>query len=51
MEPPIHVLYLRSGGAYILILRSFKASFLTSESNRSPKPLQSVDPPERTTLE
>lgn len=51
MEPPIQVLYLRSGGAYILILISFKANFLTSESRRSPKPLQSVDPPDSTTLE
>jgi len=38
IEPPIHVEYLRSGGAYILILTSFKASFLTSFKRRSPKP-------------
>lgn len=41
MEPPIHVEYLRSGGAYILILTSFSASFFTSLSNRSPKPVES----------
>lgn len=38
MEPPIHVEYLRSGGAYILILTSFKANFLTSFRRRSPNP-------------
>ena len=35
---PIHVEYFRSGGAYILILISFRASFLISFSNRSPNP-------------
>lgn len=48
--PPIHVEYLRSGGAKILILMSLTASFCTSDSNRSPKPLVKVLPPERTML-
>ena len=39
MEPPIHVVFLRSGGAKILILMSLALDrFLTSFSNRSPKP-------------
>jgi hypothetical protein len=50
MLPPIHVLYFRSGGAKILILMSLIASLCTSCSNRSPKPLVSVEPPERTML-
>ena len=48
--PPIHVLYFRSGGAKILILMSFTASLCTSCNNRSPKPLVSVEPPDRTML-
>ena len=48
MLPPIHVEYSRSCGAEMRILISLGASFFTSESNRSPKPLNSVDPPERT---
>lgn len=40
MEPPIHVEYLRSGGAYILILTSLSASFLTSFSSRAPYPVR-----------
>ena len=67
IEPPIQVEYLRSGGAYILILTSLSASFLTSFSRRSPnpseiplttstadtrhKPLQRVLPPLRTMFE
>lgn len=38
IEPPIHVEYLRSGGAYILILTSLSASRLTSAKSLSPKP-------------
>lgn len=48
--PPIQVLYLRSGGAKILILISFTANLCTSWSSRSPKPLHKVEPPERTIL-
>lgn len=48
MLPPIHVLYFRSGGANILIRMSFTASRCTSWSNRSPNPLHSVEPPDRT---
>ena len=43
MEPPIHVEYLRSGGAYILILTSLSASFFTSFSRRSPKPVENAN--------
>lgn len=50
MLPPIHVLYFLSGGAKILILISLIASLCTSCSNRSPKPLVSVEPPESTML-
>lgn len=39
MLPPIQVEYLRSGGALIRILVSRRASFLTSCSSRSPKPV------------
>jgi len=38
IDPPIHVLYLRSGGAKILIFISLTASLRTSLSSRSPKP-------------
>lgn len=38
MDPPIQVLYLRSGGALMRILVSRSASFFTSCSNRSPNP-------------
>jgi ribosomal protein S24E len=38
MEPPIQVEYLRSGGAYILILTSLSASRFTSLRRRSPYP-------------
>lgn len=48
--PPIHVEYLRSGGAKILILISLTASFCSSVSRRSPKPLVSVLPPDSTML-
>lgn len=48
MLPPIHVLYFRSGGANILIRMSFTASRCTSWSSRSPNPLQSVEPPDKT---
>lgn len=37
--PPIHVLYLRSGGAKILIFMSLTARRLTSVKRRSPKPV------------
>lgn len=50
MLPPIHVEYLRSGGAKILMRMSLTASFCSSVSRRSPKPLVSVLPPERTML-
>lgn len=40
MEPPIHVEYFLSGGAYIFILTSFSAIFLTSFSRRSPNPIK-----------
>lgn len=46
--PPIHVLYLRSGGAKILMRMSFTASRWTSCNKRSPKPLVRVEPPDRT---
>jgi len=39
IEPPIHVLYFRSGGANILIFMSLTASLRTSESSRSPNPI------------
>jgi len=45
MDPPIHVEFIRSGGAQILILVSRGANFLTSESKRSPKPSNKVEPP------
>lgn len=38
IDPPIQVLYLRSGGAKILIFISLTASLRTSLSSRSPKP-------------
>jgi hypothetical protein len=41
IEPPIHVLYLRSGGANILIFISLTARRFTSERSRSPNPVQS----------
>lgn len=48
--PPIHVEYLRSGGAKILIRISLTASRCTSCSNLSPKPFVSVLPPDSTIL-
>ncbi len=48
--PPIHVLYLRSGGAQILIRMSFTARRCTSCNNRSPNPFVSVEPPDSTML-
>ena len=48
MLPPIHVLYLRSGGAKILMRVSLAASRCISCSSRSPKPLVSVAPPDST---
>lgn len=50
MLPPIHVEYLRSGGAKIFILMSLTASFCSSVKSRSPKPFVSVLPPDRTML-
>jgi hypothetical protein len=50
IEPPIHVLYFRSGGAKILIFISLTASRRTSLRSRSPKPLVRVDPPDMTML-
>lgn len=50
MLPPIQVLYLRSGGAKILMRMSRTANFCTSASSRSPKPLVSVLPPDSTML-
>jgi len=38
IDPPIHVLYLRSGGAKILIFISLTAILRTSLSRRSPNP-------------
>jgi len=51
MLPPIHVEYLRSGGAKILMRMSLTATRCTSDSRRSPKPLVSVLPPDSTMLE
>ncbi len=45
---PIQVEYKRSFEELILILVSFEATFFSSFSKRSPKPLKSVEPPERT---
>src|ERR1700722_2327351 len=42
IDPPIQVEYFRSGGAYIFILTSFSANFLTSLRRRSPKPTRST---------
>lgn len=39
MEPPIQVVYFRSGGANILILVPFTASRCNSFLTRSPKPI------------
>ena len=50
MLPPVHVVYLRSGGANILIRMSFTANLWTSCSSRSPNPFVSVDPPDSTML-
>jgi hypothetical protein len=50
MLPPVHVVYMRSGGASILILMSFTASLCTSCNNLLPNPLVKVDPPESTML-
>ena len=50
MLPPIHVLYLRSGGAKILMRMSLMASRCSSCSSRSPKPRVSVEPPDSTML-
>jgi hypothetical protein len=50
MLPPVHVVYIRSGGANILILMSFTASRCTSWSSLLPKPFVNVDPPESTIL-
>lgn len=50
MDPPIQVLYNRSGDAAILIFMSLgdKECLRTSFSNRSPKPGNMVLPPEST---
>jgi hypothetical protein len=48
MLPPVHVVYIRSGGANILILMSFTASRCTSCSNLLPNPFVKVEPPEST---
>ena len=48
--PPVQVVYLRSGGAKILIRMSFTASRWTSCSSRSPKPFVRVEPPDKTML-
>lgn len=50
MLPPVHVVYFRSGGAYILILMSLTARRWTSCNNLSPNPFVKVDPPESTML-
>lgn len=50
MLPPVHVVYLRSGGAKILIRISLTASLWTSCSNRSPNPFVSVVPPDSNIL-
>ena len=50
MLPPVHVVYMRSGGANILILMSFTASRCTSWSNRLPNPFVNVEPPDSTML-
>lgn len=39
IDPPIHVLYFRSGGANILIFISLTARRRTSERRRSPNPV------------
>eukprot|EP00931_Biecheleriopsis_adriatica_P112090 TRINITY_DN8660_c0_g1_i5.p1 TRINITY_DN8660_c0_g1~~TRINITY_DN8660_c0_g1_i5.p1 ORF type:complete len:128 (-),score=22.30 TRINITY_DN8660_c0_g1_i5:3-335(-) len=50
MEPPIHTLYLRSGGATTLIFIVEGARAVSSFVMRSPIPVNIVVPPERTTL-
>merc|ERR1719482_1040625 len=50
MEPPIHTLYLRSGGATTLIFMVEGARAVSSLVMRSPMPGNMVVPPERTTL-
>ena len=48
--PPIHVVYLRSGGAVMRIFMSLTARVFSSLRRRSPKPFVSVLPPERMML-
>merc|ERR1719159_1603667 len=50
IDPPIHTLYLRSGGATTLIFIVDGASCVSSFVMRSPMPLNIVVPPESTTL-
>eukprot|EP00438_Fugacium_kawagutii_P003666 Skav224236 [mRNA] locus=scaffold939:1275891:1276804:- [translate_table: standard] len=50
MEPPIHTLYLRSGGATTLIFMVEGAKAVSSLVMRSPMPWNMVVPPDSTTL-
>merc|ERR1712014_230492 len=50
IEPPIHTMYLRSGGATTLILIVEGARAVNSFVMRSPMPANIVVPPERTTF-
>lgn len=50
MLPPVHVVYIRSGGARILMRMSLTASRCTSCSSLLPKPFVNVDPPDSTML-
>merc|ERR1719473_149229 len=50
MEPPIHTLYLRSGGAMILTFIEAGASAVISLDMRSAMPAYIVVPPESTML-
>eukprot|EP00966_Prymnesium_polylepis_P104365 2417291-Prymnesium_polylepis.1 len=50
IEPPIHPLYFRSGGATTLILIEDGARLCTSFWRRSAKPANMVEPPERMIL-
>ena len=50
MEPPIHTLYFRSGGATTLIFMVEGAKAVNSLVMRSPIPVNMVVPPDKTTL-
>merc|ERR1719487_2329004 len=50
MDPPIHTLYLRSGGATTLIFMVDGASAVSSFVIRSPMPVNIVVPPDSTTF-